>query len=193
MPKRSLVYTRAGDKGKTSLVGGQRVSKASLRLETYGTVDELNSFIGLLRADLGTRLDQDDLLSHIQHRLFTCGAYLATDNSDPAPNAYHAESGLRSDDVKMLEMMIDKLDENLPKLNEFVLPAGGPATAAAHICRVVSRRAERIIYRFIEEESVEMDPMVLQYINRLSDYFFVLGRATARMECGHEVTWNQKL
>lgn len=191
MPKKSAVYTRGGDKGKTSLVGGQRVSKASLRLETYGTVDELNSFIGLLRANLGERLGQDALLSHIQHRLFTCGSYLATDNSDP--EGYHMESGLRDSDVKKLEDMIDILDEELPKLNKFVLPAGGPATAAAHLCRVVSRRAERAIYRFIEEEDMELDPMVLQFINRLSDYFFILGRAAARLECGEEVTWDQDL
>lgn len=194
MSKRSLVYTRGGDKGMTSLVGGQRVSKSSLRLETYGTVDELNSFIGLLRAHLGTQLEQDALLSHIQHRLFTGGAYLATANEDPDHMAYRAESGLRQDDIKMLEDMIDKLDETLPKLNKFVLPAGGPATAAAHICRVVARRAERGIYRFLEaSEGIEIDPMVLQYINRLSDYFFILGRATAHLECGQEVTWDQDL
>ena len=192
MPQKSKVYTRTGDKGTTALVGGQRVSKASLRIESYGTVDELNSFIGQLRANLGDRLGQDQLLTVIQHRLFTCGSYLATDNSDP--DGYHMESGIGDKDIHMLEEMIDVLDEKLPKLNAFVLPAGGPATSSAHICRVIARRAERAIYRFMEsDENVEIVPLLLKYINRLSDYFFILGRSCAQLEIGHEVVWNKEL
>lgn len=191
MSHKSKLYTKTGDKGKTSLVGGQRVSKASYRIEAYGTIDELNAFIGNLRAHLGEMLGQDELLYQIQNNLFTIGSYLATDNT--APMEFEIKSGVEEGDIIEIEEMIDKLDSALPKLQTFIIPAGGVATAAAHLCRTVSRRAERSIYRLLEQiEGAEVEANVLQYINRLSDYFFILARATAREEGGQEVTWRQK-
>ena len=187
--KKSKLYTGRGDKGKTSLVGGKRVSKASPRLNAYGQLDELNSFIGLLRAELPSSLGQDDLLQEIQERLFTCGTHIATDTTDPELLKY-CGSGLSEEDIHHLEQMIDKLDGDLPKLKQFILPAGGRAASVAHICRTVARRSERDIYAFLEAEpTAVIDPSVLQYINRLSDYFFVLGRAAARAEGDQEVVW----
>lgn len=188
-PKRSKLYTGRGDKGKTSLVGGKRVSKASPRLNAYGQLDELNSFIGLLRADLPESLDQDALLQEIQARLFTCGTHIATDTDDPELLKY-CGSGVSEEDIHHLEQMIDRLDADLPKLKKFILPAGGRSASEAHICRTVARRSERDIFAFLEAEpEAHIDPSVLQYINRLSDYFFVLGRAAARAEGGDEVVW----
>lgn len=188
-PKRSKLYTGRGDKGKTSLVGGKRVSKASPRLNAYGQLDELNSFIGLLRADLPESLGQDAQLQEIQERLFTCGTHIATDSDDPELLKY-CGSGVSEEDIHHLEQMIDRLDADLPKLKKFILPAGGRAASEAHICRTVARRSERDIFAFLEAEpEAKIDPSVLQYINRLSDYFFVLGRAAARAEGGTEVVW----
>ena len=122
--KKSKLYTGRGDKGKTSLVGGKRVSKASPRLNAYGQLDELNSFIGLLRAELPSALEQDELLQEIQERLFTCGTHIATDTTDPELLKY-CGSGLSEEDIHHLEQMVDKLDGELPKLKQFILPAGG--------------------------------------------------------------------
>ncbi|MDO5036144.1 MAG: cob(I)yrinic acid a,c-diamide adenosyltransferase [Porphyromonas sp.] len=186
--KKSKLYTKGGDKGKTSLVGGQRVSKASPRIEAYGTVDELNSWIGMLRAELGDRLDQDALLSQIQHRLFEVGSYLATDNTQPL--SWEMTCGVKEADIHAVERAIDTLDASLPELKSFILPAGGRATATSHLCRTVSRRAERRIYQLLElVEGAEVEEHVLQYINRLSDYFFILARAAAHLEGGQEVKW----
>lgn len=188
----SKIYTKTGDKGQTSLVGGQRVSKCHPRIEAYGTVDELNSYIGLLRAEQPKALGQDDLLSAIQHCLFTCGAYLATDNSEPG--AYTMESGITEADITAVEQMIDRLQEQLPVTRAFILPAGSRATAVAHLCRTVARRAERAIYRFIEGEDGggTVDAAVLVYINRLSDYFFVLARAITHHLGLPEVIWKKE-
>lgn len=189
-PKRSKLYTGRGDKGMTSLVGGKRVSKASPRLNAYGQLDELNSFIGLLRADLPESLrDQDLLLQEVQERLFTCGTHIAADTADPELLKYTG-SGLDEQDILNLEKMVDRLDADLPKLKQFILPAGGRSAADAHICRTITRRSERDIYAFLEAEpEAQIDASVLRYINRLSDYFFVLGRACARAEGGTEVVW----
>lgn len=185
---RSQLYTKTGDRGRTALIGGIRVSKTSPRIEAYGTVDELNSFVGNLRAHLGMTLEQDELLAQIQHRLFCLGAYLATDNLNPPE--YEIKCGISPEDIKRVEEEIDRLDSSLPALKAFVLPAGGVATSAAHICRTITRRAERRIYQLLEEiEGAEVDKEVLQYVNRLSDYFFVLARAIARQEGGAEVVW----
>ena len=184
--KKSSVYTRSGDKGKTSLMSGQRVSKGSLRLNTYGTADELNSFVGLLRALTPTEIGQDTTLEMIQDRLFTCGAYLAADFRGQK-REYDVPSGVSPEDILHLERQIDIMDSQLPKLKEFILPA-----SVAHICRTVARRTERVIYQLLDADpEAEIEAGVKNFINRLSDYFFVLARVLARHENGEEVTWKR--
>lgn len=188
MEKKSKLYTKTGDKGKTSLVGGQRVPKSCNRLESYGTVDELNSFIGLLMAYLPKEDENQETLKFIQHKLFTVGAYLATDNSQPMD--FEVPCGITAETIKRIESEIDRLDAAVPPMKLFILPSGGKATSAAHICRVVARRAERCIYRVVDE-GAEVEDAVLKFVNRLSDYFFILARNLARMESGEEITWDQ--
>lgn len=189
--KKSNIYTKGGDKGMTSLVSGNRVSKASQRLETYGTVDELNSHIGLLRATLPEGTNQEPILELIQNRLFTAGSYLATDNT--VKMDFEIPCGITHNDVHLLEQQIDLMDSALPKLRAFILPAGGVATSVAHICRTITRRTEREIYRLLEiDEKAEVIEEVRLFFNRLSDYFFLLARTTARIEGGSEVTWECK-
>lgn len=187
--KKSNIYTKGGDKGMTSLVSGNRVSKASQRLETYGTADELNSHIGLLRATLPEGTNQEPILEMIQSRLFTAGSYLATDNTVKLD--FEIPCGITHKDVRVLEEQIDLMDAALPKLRAFILPAGGVATSVAHICRTITRRTEREIYRLLEvDEKAEVIEEVRLFFNRLSDYFFILARTTARIEGGSEVTWH---
>jgi cob(I)alamin adenosyltransferase len=174
MNKKSKIYTRSGDKGKTSLVGGFRVSKAHPRIEAYGTVDELNSFTGLLIAETD-RKEIEDLLLFIQSKLFTVGAYLAT---DPSKTEYKIESNISDYDIEKLESAIDEIDATLPKLQSFVLPGGSHSSATAHVCRTVCRRAERLCYR-LTETGIEVEEPVLIFLNRLSDLLFVI----ARQEC----------
>ncbi len=165
------VYTKTGDKGQTSLVGGQRVSKCCERLESYGTVDELNSHVGLLIA-----LDADDtdkqFLTDIQGKLFVVGGYLATDNSQ---REVRSGNIVTPEMVSAVESEIDRLQSMLPPLRLFILPGGTVASSQAHVCRTVCRRAERCILR-LAECGAEVDEQVLSYVNRLSDYFFVLAR-----------------
>lgn len=185
MATKSGIYTKSGDKGKTSLVGGTRVSKTHIRLDAYGTIDELNSFIGLLICAITDEKDSD-FLSFIQHKLFTVGSYLATETEAMPPKA---ASIVTESDIKRIEEQIDSIDSDLPKLNRFVLPGGSESAARAHICRTICRRGERLVYRVNEEYVVE--ETVLRFLNRLSDYFFVL----ARKEChrtGKEIFWEQK-
>lgn len=169
MVRKSIVYTATGDKGTTSLVGGKRVSKDDVRLEAYGTVDELNAHIGLLDNLHNIPSETKDFLKVIQNKLFNIGAYLATES---APGA--KASGLDDDDIKKIEHHIDLLDSELPPLHNFVLPGGSRISSRAHICRTVARRCERRVVTLDRE--VKVDPNVLTYLNRLSDYFFVLGR-----------------
>lgn len=186
----SKIYTKTGDKGETGLVGGKRVRKSSLRVEAYGTVDELNSFIGLLRADMPEGFGQDDILGMIQHRLFSCSSYIAT--PDDAREEYGIECGVKEEHVKKLEEMIDTMHETVPPFRFFVLPGGSHASAVTHICRTVTRRTERAIYRFMESEpEATVDPLVLQFVNRLSDYLFTLGRALIYYEGKEEVRWEK--
>lgn len=182
--KKSMIYTKTGDKGKTSLVGGTRVEKTHVRLEAYGTVDELNSFVGWLNVAVADE-ESNKFLSFIQHKLFTVGSYLATETEQMAPKA---ASIISDDDIARIEKEIDRIDSQLPKLRQFVLPGGSEAASRAHICRTVSRRVERRVYRVSEEYPVS-DPVMI-FLNRLSDYFFVL----ARLECnksGKEIFWEQ--
>lgn len=188
MEKKSKLYTKTGDKGKTSLVGGQRVPKSCHRLESYGTIDELNSFIGLLMAYLKEGDANLETLKWIQHKLFTVGAYLATDTSEPMD--FEMPSGITDITISRIESEIDRLDASVPPMRLFVLPSGGKATSAAHVCRVVARRAERCIYRVVEE-GASIEDGVLVFVNRLSDYFFILARNLAHLESGGEITWDQ--
>ena len=181
--EKSKLYTGSGDKGKTSLVGGFRVPKTHPRLEAYGTVDELNSFIGLLIEEVGG--DTRELLLFIQSKLFTVGSYLAT---DPSKTEYKIESHISEDSIKKIEDNIDLIDSKLPKVTTFVLPGGSRSAAIAHICRTVCRRAERNIYQIAETDEVE-EP-VLVFMNRLSDLLFVIARRECVLKKGGEIFWN---
>ncbi len=182
--KKSSIYTGGGDNGTTSLVGGQRVSKAHQRIESYGTVDELNSFIGLLSTELNDR-DDIDCLSFIQHKLFTIGSYLATDQET---TALKAESRIATKDIERIEYEIDRIDSELPRMKGFILPGGCRSASLAHVCRTVCRRAEREIYRLAETCTVE--DAVLVFMNRLSDYMFVLSRKECIENNGEEIVWD---
>lgn len=176
------IYTKTGDKGETALFGGRRVPKSDLRVDAYGTVDELNSFIGLLRDSVEDKRTRDEL-AQIQHRLFTLGAHLASDPAKHPPTP-----DLLPEDVQILEMEMDRMDEHLPALKNFILPGGHPTVSACHICRTVCRRAERLTVALVHSgEPVE--DLALQYLNRLSDYFFVLARYLAKELGVEEVIW----
>ena len=164
------IYTKTGDTGKTSLLGGSRVSKSDLQIEAYGTVDELNSNIGLLR-DLVTNEEVKSLLINIQNKLFTIGAYLANDQKKTTIKLPALNVGI----IEVLEQSIDKMEEELEPLTKFILPGGHPTVSQTHICRSVCRRSERSVIRF-NDSSENVNPIVIQYLNRLSDYLFVLGR-----------------
>lgn len=181
--KKSLVYTKTGDKGTTALVGGKRVPKSHIRLEAYGTIDELNSFVGLLICEIKEERDLK-VLSFIQHKLFTVGSYLATETESVMPQQ---ASIITEDNIKLLEDEMDLIDSTLPSLRQFVLPGGSEAASRSHVCRAIARRAERCIYRVKDEYPVEDN--ILKFVNRLSDYFFLL----ARKECnnnGAEIFWD---
>ena len=182
--KKSVVYTKTGDAGTTSLIGGTRVSKTDCRLEAYGTVDELNSFIGLLISYL--EVDKDiDFLHWVQNKLFSVGAFLATDltKTELSPSCV-----ISADDVKKVEFEIDVLDDLLPPLHAFVLPGGETGAATCHVCRTVCRRAERDILNLVADYQISAD--LLAFMNRLSDYFFVLCRKI-NIEAGkEEIFWD---
>lgn len=183
--KKSLVYTRTGDKGTTALVGGTRVPKNHIRLEAYGTVDELNSYIGVLISYLNDEKDTH-FLRKIQRFLFTVGSNLATDLSI---RQLSAASIIEQKDVERIEQEIDRIDELLPPLTDFVLPGGSRAASLCHVCRTVCRRAERCIITLSEE--AEVSDNLIAYINRLSDYLFVLSRKINLDEGVHEIFWNK--
>lgn len=179
------IYTKTGDSGTTSLLGGARVSKAHIRIEAYGTVDELNSYIGLLR-DQEVNTNRKDLLKEIQDRLFTLGADLAT---EPGKDKV-VKPDLFEHDVTLLEEEMDKMDKELPALKSFVLPGGHQSVSFAHIARCVCRRTERIAINLNEHEPV--DALVVRYLNRLSDFLFVLGRKMAHELQAEEVKWEPR-
>lgn len=182
--KKSMVYTKTGDAGMTSLVGGVRVSKTHERLETYGTVDELNSFVGLLLTYLNDERDVA-FLRRVQNTLFVVGSYLATDQEQ---KALRARSVVTAAMVEAVEQEIDRIDDELPPLRLFVLPGGSRAAAVCHVCRTVCRRAERRILSLAE--TVEIAPELLSYMNRLSDYFFVFSRKVNQNEKKEEIFWD---
>ncbi len=182
--KKSIIYTKTGDKGSTALVGGTRVHKTHVRLESYGTVDELNSHVGWLCREVEEQ-EHRDFLRYLQHKLFTVGSYLATETESKAPRQASIITG---NDIERVEKQIDAIDSKLPKLTRFVLPGGSEAGARAHICRTIARRAERIVYRVADEYPVSEE--VLIFLNRLSDYFFVLARHESAKK-SEEIYWEQ--
>lgn len=177
------LYTKTGDKGLTGLIGGTRIPKNDIRIETYGTVDELNSFIGLLTT-YPIPVEHLQFLRIIQRNLFTIGSYLATDKSKTEVNKL---SVLSADSITKIEQEIDKIDENLPELSNFILPGSTKSAAFCHICRTISRRTERKLYEM--NELYEIDNQILIYVNRLSDYFFALSRLFTIAEGGEEIYW----
>ena len=167
------IYTKTGDKGRTSLATGKRVSKSDLRLEAYGTSDELNSFVGLLRSSLQDDLGSwtvavDKQLGWIQNRLFDVGAVLAG-----------ADFPFVEENVEQLEKWMDEMDAKLPVLKEFVLPGGNEQVSRSHVCRCVARRLERCVIKWLEESEMEAENVHVRFVNGLSDYFFVLARFIA--------------
>ncbi|MGL4582935.1 MAG: cob(I)yrinic acid a,c-diamide adenosyltransferase [Flavobacterium sp.] len=183
------VYTKTGDKGTTALFGGTRVPKHHIRIESYGTVDELNSYIGLIRDQDMNQLYKNVLIE-IQDRLFTVGAILATDpekailkNGKERLNIPKISIG----DIELLENEIDRMEESLPPMTHFVLPGGHTTVSYCHIARCVCRRAERLSVSLNETEAV--DESVLKYLNRLSDYLFVLARKLTFDLQAEEVKW----
>ena len=181
------IYTRTGDCGQTSLVGGQRVSKTCARLESYGTVDELNSFIGMLVTYCKNEHDQAFLVD-IQNQLFVVGGYLATDNTqcDVRPGNI-----VTPDMVAAIEQEIDAINATLPPFKCFILPGGSRSAALCHVCRTVCRRAERRILALVEE-GAEVDENVIAYVNRLSDYLFVFARKLNADEKHPEIIWRRE-
>ncbi len=186
------VYTRKGDEGRTSLVGGQKVSKTATRISSYGTVDELNSFVGAARTTIETEHegDFDELaaeLLRVQHELFNLGSILATlpeDIGEQMPRVGEPE-------VDALEASIDKYNEELPALRSFVLPGGTRLNSELHQCRTICRRAERLVVQLDASEPV--DPWALKYLNRLSDAFFVWSRWAAVNSDSTETLWQPNL
>lgn len=186
------IYTKTGDKGSTSLFGGTRVPKHHIRIESYGTVDELNSYIGLLRDQ---EIDEQSIaiLLRIQDRLLTIGSTLATD-----PKKATLKSGkerlsipkISSEDIELLEQEIDSMNEDLPEMTHFVLPGGHQTVSFCHIARCVCRRAERLATHLYEIEA--FDERVLQYLNRLSDFLFVLARKLSKQLQAKEIQWIPK-
>lgn len=208
------IYTKTGDKGKTSLIGGTKVPKSHARIEAYGTVDELNSHIGLVgdllagepgrgrtgepaaapgadaAAGPGGALGQNpDLLREIQDRLFTVGSSLAC---DPEKEPKLKIPDLREGDVHLLERVMDEMNALMPPMTSFILPGGHPAVSSLHIARCVCRRAERGVV-LLQEQGEFVEPLVLQYLNRLSDYLFVLARFTAHQWGIPEVPWKPRI
>jgi cob(I)alamin adenosyltransferase len=189
------VYTRGGDKGQTSLVGGVRVSKDHTRIDSYGTVDELNAIIGLIRtfnarsgssAEAVSRLDS--MLHRVQNDLFNVGSDLAT----PPAKRWEGMRLVNSEDIKRLEDWIDELNDDLEPLKEFILPGGGPVGAFFHQARTVCRRAERMLVRLLREEP-DAGEQTMRYLNRLSDYLFVAGRWAAKKLGEDEYLWDRSL
>lgn len=189
------IYTKTGDKGKTSLIGGTKVYKSDLRIEAYGTVDELNSFVGLCLDHLKSH-NISNVLSEIQDRLFTIGSALAC---DPEKETKLKIPDLHETDVELLEKEIDKMNEVLPVMKSFILPGGHVTVSTLHITRTVCRRAERCCVKMEKKEMVREDSLgdikshIIKYLNRLSDYLFVLARFAAQLLGVEEIPWKPRI
>ena len=182
------IYTKTGDKGKTTLIGGTRVAKSNIRIGAYGTIDELNSFIGLA-GDHCHDQHSKNLIKEIQDRLFTIGSALAC---DPDKEQKLKIPDLKETDIKLLEEEIDKMNESLPAMKNFILPGGHVAVSTIHIARCVCRRAERECVN-MQEQNLFVEPLIIQYLNRLSDYLFVLARYTGHQLQVQEIAWKPRL
>lgn len=180
------IYTKTGDKGETSLIGGTRLPKHHIRIEAYGNVDELNSFVGVVRDH-----QADDAISkvliEIQDRLFTIGSLLA---ADPEKNKMKLPE-VKEEDIVYLEKQIDEMDAELPEMKSFVLPGGHPVVSFCHVARCVCRRAERAVLKLAENEKV--DEIIYKYLNRLSDYLFVLSRKLTKDFQAEETPWKPRM
>jgi len=180
------IYTKTGDKGNTSLIGGTRVPKYDDRIEAYGTIDELNAFIGLIR-DHEIDDHSKEILLEIEDRLFTMESILAADSET------HLKSlpGLKEEDIILLEKEIDSMNENLPELTSFILPGGHVAVSHCHVARTVCRRAERLVIKL--NGSFPVPPVIISYLNRLSDYLFVLARKLSQDFNVEETLWKPRI
>lgn len=182
------IYTKTGDKGATSLIGGVRVPKNHIRIESYGTVDELNSYLGMVN-DMCANREIDEWLREIQDRLFTVGSVLAT---NPDKEVKMKLPDLHDADVAWLEMHIDKMNEALPEMRSFIIPGGNLAASTCHVARCVCRRAERLCVGMVNEG--EMVPeLILKYLNRLSDFLFVLARYIGHINGAPELPWRPRV
>ena len=181
-------YTKTGDKGSTSLIGGTKVPKSDLRIETYGTVDELNSWIGLLNDQLADETIQPEL-REIQDRLFTIGSSLATD-AEKEPKMKLPD--LHTGDIEFLEKRIDDMTAMLPIMKSFILPGGHPTVSSIHIARCVCRRAERLAVG-MKHHKLFVDEKLIQYLNRLSDYLFTLARFAGQKLGAPEIAWKPRI
>ncbi len=181
------IYTKTGDKGKTSLLGGTKVSKANIRIESYGTVDELNSYLGLV-ADLWENAEARATLKEVQDRLFTIGSSLAC---DPEKEPHLKIPDLKETDIQFLEPQIDEMTATLPVMKSFILPGGHPVVSHLHIARCICRRTERICVH-MSDENLYIDEIVIRYLNRLSDYLFTAARYAGQELKAEEITWKPR-
>lgn len=182
------IYTKTGDLGKTSLIGGTKVAKSHIRIESYGTVDELNSYIGLT-GDIITHEPTRSVLKEIQDRLFTIGSSLAC---DPEKEPKMKIPDLKEQDIVLLEKEMDKMNEVLPEMKSFILPGGHVTVSTAHIARCICRRAERICVN-MQEHELFVEPLVIKYLNRLSDYLFVMARYIGHISGVSEIPWKPRV
>jgi cob(I)alamin adenosyltransferase len=180
------IYTKTGDKGQTSLIGGTRVPKSHIRIEAYGTIDELNSYIGLIR-DQQIDEHSSQILIEIQDRLFTIGSTLASDTEKSKMKI----PDLKEEDITLLEQEMDKMNETLPEMRSFILPGGHTTVSFCHIARCVCRRAERLTIHLSENSFVS--ELVIKYLNRLSDYLFVLSRKLTHDLHAGEIPWKPRM
>lgn len=181
------IYTRTGDDGTTGLIGGSRVEKHNIRLESYGTIDELNSYIGLIRS-MQTDKYADKVLEIVQNKLFVIGANLATDESI---TLIKKQLPCKNADIELLETEMDEMNTSLPELRNFILPGGCQASSFCHVARTVCRRAERHIVELSDDK--EVDPNLIRYVNRLSDYLFVLSRKINLDQKAPEIVWSPEI
>jgi cob(I)alamin adenosyltransferase len=184
----SKIYTKTGDKGTTSLIGGTKLPKSDPRIEAYGTTDELNSYVGLCR-DLLTDDQSRKVLQEIQDRLFTIGSSLAC---DPEKEPKMKIPDLKEGDVVLLEKEIDRMNELIPPMKSFILPGGHATVSHLHVARCICRRAERCCVR-LELEKEEIESVIIKYLNRLSDYLFMLARFTSHQLNAKEIPWKPRV
>jgi cob(I)alamin adenosyltransferase len=182
------IYTKTGDTGKTSLIGGTKVLKSDPRIEAYGTVDELNSYIGVV-SDYCNDEHSKIILKEIQDRLFTIGSELAC---DPQKETKMKVPDLHESDIELLEKEMDLMDSQLPQMKHFILPGGLPAVSFAHVARCVCRRAERCCVNLKEHDGA-VAPLIIKYLNRLSDYLFMLSRYIGMKNNAPEIIWQPRL